>query len=425
MSSIEANFEAKNFQPGALVKPVQNDIYIHTDFEYNEHVKNNTTSAGTGKLSVIVAQEEEARRQKAMLEQSKKKNPSLLLYSDGYRPYESDTLTRTKKKTDVYTHSDVPSLVSTYSQLIAALKKEADKRKEHPLSSFIPIDEWYRHHCKYKVCSTQQKQRQFIAERIQVCEQSGGAVKAFVNLPTLSRVPDNLFLLFYGIGRQRFYEMKKSLCHAASQGQETIDYAALTLHRESLSTEPLRRQHISVKQEKAIAYITTLLTQMGDAIPNAVNGKNGGALTELPFPSVQLMWEKYQKEMDNRGNNYLFYTAFNNLFRTHFPNVRLGKKRGMYKHCSTCTSLQYAHSSASTVADKAKAKLQLHQHHEHVKLERIYYHYINDNSAAHNPAVMSLILDGMDQAKLMYPGLKNNFRPTSDSERMTRMGKYS
>ncbi|XP_052820902.1 uncharacterized protein LOC128246640 [Mya arenaria] len=130
----------------------------------------------------------------------------------------------------------------------------------------------------------------------------------------------------------------------------------------------------------------------GDRMPNSND-------ILLPYKTVkESIYTKYTREEDHPVSRAQFFKTW----KSYFPPLKI-KQSNSFSKCSTCVSLERQREKAGSAVERAKFSSLKDEHHERQQMERRYYYQKRDASRTQQETYLSLIIDGMDQAKTSLP----------------------
>ena len=133
----------------------------------------------------------------------------------------------------------------------------------------------------------------------------------------------------------------------------------------------------------------------------------------LPPGKIEELFELYRS---CSGEHYASKTCFEKVYRERWRSVLTFRAEGQHARCTTCAKLSRLRLLAQTSAAKQEVRQQKEQHVERVRLDRAYYARMQrlsiestrarpgpPESAASDDSVLTLTVDGMNQAKFRLP----------------------
>ncbi|XP_060568789.1 uncharacterized protein LOC132727367, partial [Ruditapes philippinarum] len=212
-------------------------------------------------------------------------------------------------------------------------------------------------------------------------------------------------LIFYirnstKIGKFRFVSVTSNLslctyafirCLNISKNKLTCAFEA---HEQNeLSTPGKNSRSVQDNSLVLVTWMEKYAEMHGDRMPNTNQ-------ILLPYGLTKNdLYGKYKEECTTKPvSRSQFYTTW----KQHFPHVKI-KKTNSFTKCTICTTLERQIAKTTSVETRSLYRQQKEAHNRRQMMERKYYYSKREESRKSPGQYMSLIIDGMDQAKTNLP----------------------
>ena len=207
---------------------------------------------------------------------------------------------------------------------------------------------------------------------------------------------NDCWLAFHGVGRTKFYKHQR----AVRAGSTEVKADTRGQWQEG--------RHGSEWWE-AHAWIKEFSEKYGDNMPDSF-------VVQVPCHSQKEFYQMYQLDHSDEMK-IVTQSTFLQILKGYFPylNVRKYKR---FPTCNTCLELDRAIEEAVNPSDKATLVLQKRAHRRKVYEEKAVYYDNRRKARARPDKYMSIIIDGMDQAKTDVPQFVRDSKKTDSLPRM-------
>lgn len=147
------------------------------------------------------------------------------------------------------------------------------------------------------------------------------------------------------------------------------------------------------------AWIRSLIKWSGDYMPHLDQ-------IHLPASTKEGLFNQYKKFMESKDKVTVKYAYFVELFNEEAGDYVKIPKVKQFTRCTDCDDLDKEIAQAKTSIDREYFDLERDKHHAMHRAERLKYYWHINKSMDHPKRFISIISDGMDQAKTDVPHLR-------------------
>ncbi|KAI8522104.1 hypothetical protein Bbelb_018580 [Branchiostoma belcheri] len=123
----------------------------------------------------------------------------------------------------------------------------------------------------------------------------------------------------------------------------------------------------------------------------------------LPYNTRKTdIFNKYAEDCEDRSEPYCCLQSFLNMWKTFYPHVAI-KKCSLFTKCTICVRLGRDLAKTRDPVKRRKIKLKRQEHDARQMAERLAYYQRREAARQEPDKYLSLIIDGMDQAKTYLP----------------------
>ncbi|XP_019616724.1 PREDICTED: uncharacterized protein LOC109464227 [Branchiostoma belcheri] len=123
----------------------------------------------------------------------------------------------------------------------------------------------------------------------------------------------------------------------------------------------------------------------------------------LPYNTRKVdIFNKYAEDCEDRSEPYCCLQSFLNMWKTFYPHVAI-KKCSLFTKCTICVRLGRDLAKTRDPVKRRKIKLKRQEHDARQMAERLAYYQRREAARQEPDKYLSLIIDGMDQAKTYLP----------------------
>eukprot|EP00058_Branchiostoma_floridae_P005491 XP_002590979.1 hypothetical protein BRAFLDRAFT_69470 [Branchiostoma floridae] len=123
----------------------------------------------------------------------------------------------------------------------------------------------------------------------------------------------------------------------------------------------------------------------------------------LPYNTRKVdIYNKYAEECEDRLEPYCCPQSFNNMWKTFYPHVAI-KKCSLFTKCTICVRLGRDLAKERDPVKRRKIKMERQEHDARQMAERLAYYQRREAARQEPDKYLSIIIDGMDQAKTYLP----------------------
>ncbi|CAM9335997.1 unnamed protein product, partial [Heterosigma akashiwo] len=224
------------------------------------------------------------------------------------------------------------------------------------------------------------------------------------------QVCQNFYLRSRGINRSTYYRWVEDL---NSQG-------ITALLNETATQLKVRR---SLKKQLFEAWVQRYAETFGDKMPDTVHGRQAKACQHdavnivLPYRDFKSVYEEYYQDFEVNGeaNNRCTYGYAIEIFNSSsLQHIRLARDKGNFSTCKTCESLRRQILAAKSPLYRDQLKAIRVEHVGLQQCERKKYYKHRGKAIDMPDTYLSIIMDGMDQAKTAIPKASRNITLSSN-----------